>query len=96
MATYVMFGKYSAEALKAVSAQRSDEATALIKKFGGELKAVYALLGDIDLVVIVELPDTERAMQVSAGLTKLLGISFSTSPAVTVETFDKLMAQSAG
>ncbi|HET19973.1 MAG TPA: GYD domain-containing protein, partial [Chromatiales bacterium] len=56
MATYVMFGKYSPEALKAVSARRSDEATELIRKFGGELKAVYALLGDVDLVVILELP----------------------------------------
>jgi len=96
MATYVMFGKYSPEALKAVSARRSDEATELIRKFGGELKAVYALLGDVDLVVILELPDTERAMQVSAGLTKLLGISFRTAPAISVEAFDRLMEPSAG
>ena len=91
MATYLMFGKYSLEAVKAISAKRTDEAMALIKQQGGELKAGYALLGDIDLVLIVDLPDTERAMKTSAALSKLLGISFSTAPAVSVEAFDKIM-----
>ncbi len=91
MATFLMFGKYSPEALKAVSAKRSDDAVALIKEYGGEFKAGYALLGDIDLVVVVDLPDTEHAMQVSAALTKLLGISFRTAPAISIEQFDKLM-----
>jgi uncharacterized protein with GYD domain len=92
MAIYVMFGTYSPESLAAVSSRRSDEAQAVIRQHGGELKAAYALLGDVDLVAIVDLPDMERAMQVSAALTKQLGISFRTAPAVTIETFDKLMA----
>jgi len=91
MATYLMFGKYSMEATKAISAKRSDKAIALIKQNGGELKSGYALLGDIDLVLIVELPDTERAMKTSVALSKLLGISFSTVPAVNMADFDKLM-----
>jgi uncharacterized protein with GYD domain len=91
MATYVMLGKYSLEGLKGISAKRSDEARALIKQRGGELKAVYALLGEVDLVGIVELPDTARAMQTSAALTKLLGVDFTTAPALTIEEFDKLM-----
>jgi hypothetical protein len=41
---------------------------------------------------MVDLPDTQHAMQTSAALTKLLGISFRTAPAVRTETFDKLMA----
>ena len=86
-----MFGKYSLEAVKAVSAKRTDKAVALIKGNGGELKAGYALLGDIDLVLIVELPDMERAMKTSAALSAQLGISFSTAPAVSVADFDKLM-----
>lgn len=91
MATYVMLGKYSLEGLKGISAKRSDEARALIKQHGGELKAVYALLGEVDLMGIVELPDTARAMQTSAALTKLLGVNFTTAPALTIEEFDKLM-----
>jgi uncharacterized protein with GYD domain len=91
MATYFMFGKYSLEAMKEVSAKRTDKAVNLIKQNGGELKAGYALLGDIDLVLIVDLPDTERAMKTSAALSTQLGISFSTAPAVSVADFDKLM-----
>ena len=92
MATYVMFGKYSVEGMKGISARRSDEAKSLIKKNGGELKAAYAMLGSTDLVLIVELPDTAKALATSAALAKLTGIAFTTSPAVTIEEFDKLMA----
>lgn len=91
MATYFMFGKYSMDAVKSISAKRTTQSMALIKKFGGEVKAGYALLGDVDIVLVVDLPDTEKAMQVSAALAKLLGISFTTSPAVSFEAFDKLM-----
>jgi uncharacterized protein with GYD domain len=91
MATYLMLGKYSLEALKAISAERSDKATALIKRNGGELRAAYALLGDTDLAIIVDLPDNGRAIKTSVELSKMLGISFSTVPAVTVEEFDKLV-----
>jgi len=91
MATYLMFGKYSVESAKSISAKRTDQSLALIKKYGGELKAGYALLGKVDLVLVVDLPDTEHAMQASAALTKLLGISFTTSPAISFEQFDKLI-----
>ena len=91
MATYLLFGKYSPEAVKGISAKRTADANALIKQNGGELKAGYALLGGIDLVLIIDLPDTERAMKTSVALSKLLGISFNAAPAVSVEDFDKLM-----
>ena len=91
MSTYLMFGRYSMEAVKDISAERTEESMALIRENGGEFKGGYALLGDIDLVLIVEMPDTEHAMKTSAALSKLLGISFSTAPAVSVEDFDKFM-----
>ena len=91
MSNYFFFGKYSMEAVKSISAERTEESMALIKQNGGEFKAGYALLGDIDLVLIVDLPDTEHAMKTSAALSNLLGISFTTAPAVSVEDFDKLM-----
>jgi uncharacterized protein with GYD domain len=93
MGTFFMFGEYSAESIKGISAERTVKATALIEKFGGEVKSGYALLGNVDLVLIVEFPKKESAMQASVALTKLLGISFTTAPAVTVEKFDKLMGE---
>ena len=91
MATYLMFGNYAMEAVKAISAERTQEAMALIKQNGGKFKAGYALLGDTDLVLIVDLKDTEHAMKTSVELSNLLGISFRTAPAVSVEEFDKFM-----
>ena len=64
----------------------------MIQKSGGEIISMYALLGANDLVLIVDLPGLEEAMKVSVALGKETGIGFTTSPAVKVEDFDKLMA----
>ncbi len=90
MSTFIMLGSYSQDSIKEMSADRTDRAMALIDKFGGKVKAGYAMLGEYDLALIVDLPDTEQAMKTSVALSKLLGVGFTTSPAVSFETFDKL------
>lgn len=90
VATFFMFGDYTTEAIKKVSGKRTKEATALINEHGGKLKSGYALLGEHDLALIVEFPKIEQAFAASVGLAKLLGISFTTAPAVDLETFDKI------
>ena len=93
MATFFMFGRYaSAEALKGMSQKRTKEAENLVKKFGGKVELIYALLGEEDLVIISAFPGIENAMKASVALTKTTGISFTTVPAVPVEEFDKLMS----
>ncbi len=92
MATYMMFGNYSQDSIKRISARRTDKAAELIKENGGEFVSGYALLGEVDLVLVVDFPDTKQAMKASVGLSKMLGISFTTAPAVTVDDFDKMMA----
>jgi uncharacterized protein with GYD domain len=96
MPTFVMFGKYSIQAVKEISVLRTAKANAVIEDLGGEIEAGYALLGEIDLLLIVNLPGANEAMQASAELTKLLGIAFTTSPAVTVEEFDHLIESRSG
>jgi uncharacterized protein with GYD domain len=93
MATFFMFGRYSSEALKGISAGRTEKGSSLIKKFGGEVRSIYALLGDQDLVIIADFPGIEQAMKASVALCKMTGIAFSTSPAVAVEDFDKMMSE---
>ena len=93
MSTFFMFGKYSSEAVKQISAERTGKATSLIEGFGGKVNSMYALLGQHDLVLIVDLPGVEEAMKTSLALSKLTGIAFSTSPAVSVDTFDKITAE---
>jgi len=92
MATYFMFGKYTLEGIKGMSAERTKRIEDVIKKSGGKVKSMHALIGEHDLVFIVEFPSNQEAMKASVAITKLTGISFTTSPAVTVEEFDKLTA----
>ena len=91
MATFFLFGKYSSEALKGISAKRTKETADIVKKLGGKVKFIYALLGCYDLVIVVELPGIQEAMKASIALAELTGIGFTTNPAVPVEAFDKLM-----
>jgi uncharacterized protein with GYD domain len=54
---------------------------------------MYAVLGEHDLVFTLDFPDAEKALASSVALNKLTGISFTTSPVVEVEKFDKLMTE---
>ena len=91
MVTYFMFGKYSSESLNQMSTERTDKAVSLINKFGGQVNLMYTLLGEQDIVLIVDFPDLEQVMKASIALTKMTGISFKTSPALAVEDFDKIL-----
>ena len=89
MQTYFMFGKYSKEALKNISSDRTRKAFNMIQEHGGRVKSAYALLGDQDLVFIVNLPDAASATMISIKLANMTGIAFTTSQAISVEDFDK-------
>jgi uncharacterized protein with GYD domain len=93
MATFLMFGKYSPEASKEISSERTEKAIGLIEKFGGHVDSIYALLGEKDLVLIVNFPDTEQVMKAAVALSKITGISFSTTLAIPVEEFDMMMSE---
>jgi len=92
MGTYILFGNYTTDALKKISPRRTSGAASLIRKFGGELKSGYALLGDVDILLVADFPDNAKAMKASIELSKLLGIGFRTAPAVSVEFFDSMMS----
>jgi len=90
MATYIMSGKYSSDAIKGISAKRTDKVVSLIRELGGEVRAMYALLGKSDVLLIVDLPGLEQVFKASLMLYKLTGISFTSSPAMAVDEFDQL------
>ena len=93
MPIFMMFGKYTSEATKGISSERTKQAREVIKKHGGKVVSMYAVLGQHDLVFTLDLPDTEAALGASAELNRLTGISFVTSPIVEVEKFDKLIQE---
>ena len=91
MAIFFMFGNYSQEALKSITARRTEQAVGIIEKLNGQVTAMYAVLGKYDLIMIVNLPGIREAMEASIGMAKLTGISFVTSPAISVDRFDELV-----
>ncbi len=93
MPIFMMFGKYSTEALRGISSERTDKAVELIKKNGGKVISMYAVMGEHDLVLTLDFSDSEKALAASVALNKLTGISFTTSPVVEVEKFDKLISE---
>jgi uncharacterized protein with GYD domain len=91
MSTYFLFGKYSSDSIRQISANRTKKASTLIEEHGGKVVAGYALLGKYDLILILELPDNQQAIKLSVALSRMLGIGFTTAPAVSMEEFDKLV-----
>ena len=90
MAKFLMLGKYSVEAIKGITTERTKRVTETIEKAGGKVNAMYALLGNYDLAFVVDFPGMTEVMKASVALTKLTGIGFTTSPAISVEEFDKI------
>ena len=93
MSTFFMFGKYSVESLDRISADRTNKVRELIEKLGGEVKEIYAVLGEYDVIMIVEMPNMADAMQASIALKRLTGITFCTAAAVPVEELDRLVGE---
>ena len=93
MPIFMMFGKYSFESLKGISSARTEQAVNVIKKNEGKVISMYAVLGEHDLVFTLDFPDAEKAMAASVALNKLTSISFTTSPVVEVEKFDRFVAE---
>jgi uncharacterized protein with GYD domain len=91
MAVFFMFGKYTPDALKEISASRTKQAVDVIKNLGGEVNAMHILMGEYDLLFCVNLPGIEEAIKASVELTRLTGITFNTCPAMAVEIFDRLV-----
>ena len=93
MPIFMMFGTYTPASLKGISAERTRKAVELIEKHDGKVVSMFAVLGEHDLVFTLDFPDIEKAVASSVALNKLTGISFSTSPVVDVEQFDRLVAE---
>ena len=91
MSTFIMFGKYTSEGFNNISQERTGKIAEIIKKHDGEIHKMYAILGEYDLVFLIDFQNSKTAMQASVALRKFSGINFTTSPALPVEMFDELM-----
>lgn len=88
---YVMLGKYTLEGVKNISKSRTEQARKIISANKGQIECIYILIGNYDLILIVDFPSEKEAVKTSVELTKLTGIGFTTLPAISVDEFDKLV-----
>jgi len=93
MAIFMMFGKYNQDSLEGMSPERTKKAVQLIEQNSGKVISMYAVLGIHDLIFTLEFPTIEKALATSVALSMLTGISFTTSPVVDVENFDRLISE---
>lgn len=91
MAKFLMLGRYSSEAVKGISGERTKKAVGAIERAGGRIDSMYALLGAYDLAFMVDFPTVKDAMKTSIALTRATDIGFRTLPAITIEEFDKIL-----
>ena len=91
MATYFLTGTYGADAIKGIGRKRTSDVSKMIEDMGGKIISIYLLLGEKDLVIIVDFPGLKEAIKGSVSISKMTGISFTTDPAITAEEFDDYM-----
>jgi len=91
MALYMMLGKYSQSSVCEINSARTKEAVGVIEKNNGQVVSMYAMLGQYDVVLIVNLPGNREAMEVSVGLSKVTGIHFTTGPVIAIDRFDEMI-----
>jgi uncharacterized protein with GYD domain len=93
MPIFMMFGKYNHDSIKGVSSERTKKAVEIIGQNAGKVISMFAVVGEHDLVFTLDFPTTENALAASVALNILTGISFTTSPVVDVEQFDRMISE---
>jgi uncharacterized protein with GYD domain len=87
MKIFFIFGKSSTEELQEISSKYKAEVLSVVKSFGGDVKAMYAMLKEKYLFCILTFPGIKRAKEASLALSKLTGISFRILIVVPVNDF---------
>ncbi len=93
MQTYFMFGYYTPSSVKEINEDRTENAVNIIQGNGGKVKSMHALFGEIDLVFVVEFDDNKQAAQTSLRLSRVTGITFKTTPAFSIDDFDRIASE---
>ena len=95
MPKYLVQATYTVQGVKGLvsdsaSGRRAD-VQAAVKALGGQLEAFYYVLGDDDVVSIVDLPDNASAAAMSLASTGSGAVRIRTTPLLTVEEVDKAL-----
>jgi len=93
MGTYLFQAIYTPEGAKGLTrdggSKRRASVDSAIKGLGGKLECFYYAFGDVDAIVIAELPDHESATALALAINQSGGASVKTTVLMTVNDVDK-------
>jgi len=93
MGTYLFQATYTPEGAKGLTrdggSKRRASVESAIKGLGGKLECFYYAFGDVDAIVIAELPDHESATALALAVNQAGGASVKTTVLMTVNEVDK-------
>jgi uncharacterized protein with GYD domain len=93
MPKYLVEARYTAEGAKGLAREGGSGRRAAIEKTlasaGGKLEAVYFAFGDVDVYIIVDLPDNVSAAAVSLAANQTGFVASKTIVLVTTDEMDR-------
>src|SRR5687768_7875535 len=99
MAKYLLQVSYTAEGAKGLQkddgTKRRKAAQGLVENVGGKLEAFYFAFGEVDVVAIVDLPDSVSAAAAAVVLATSGAVSNKTTVLLTPEDMDQAVTKSA-
>jgi len=93
MPTFISFVNWTDQGIRNVkeAPHRSEAATALLKKLGGEVKDIYLTTGDQDIVLIADAPDGEVMAKFALAVGALGNVRTRTVRAWSESEFAKII-----
>jgi uncharacterized protein with GYD domain len=89
MSTYILLGIFTEQGTEQIKSHPEwiEDLNRDLEKFGVKLLEQYAVLGQYDLVTIIEAPDNRTVVKVSTQLTLRGNVKVVTLPALPVSDF---------
>lgn len=97
---YLVQGRYTVEGLQGLKKDKASGRRRSLKKalagLGGKLESIHYCLGDDDVVIIAEMPDSIAAAAISLAASASGLVTTRTTALLTVEEVDSALAMESG
>lgn len=97
MPKYMIQGSYSPEGLKGLikdkASGRLEAVSKALASVGGKLESVYFSLGDYDVVVLADVPDTVAVVALSAAISATGLVRTKSTPLLSIDETDKALSK---
>ncbi len=94
MATYIMLTHWTEQGIRDIKTlgARVDAFRQLVRNMGGEMKEIYALMGQYDIVAIVEAPNDEAMAKMVLSVGSVGNVKTETLRAFTEDEVKEIIA----